>query len=338
MFLFSKRLVTLKDFKKALIAVGGKPYVMSDKECPGFHHAITSDDVFFLKEQPKKMVVLGGGYIATECASFFNKLGTEVHMFNRSRPMRKYDNQIADYIIESFTTEGMQILNGVKFTEIQKNKDGTLTVHYFDEETQKVHKLEKVDVVLAAISRFANSELLNLKAIPKLKLADDKLKGGFKGEYDRVSENVYAVGDCLAGVPELTPIAIKSGRKLADKLQREFDGLFPLITNVDIEFFPSTIFTWPEYSFCGLSEESAKLKFGDNKVISYHSRRVLLESALEPEHKTNTYVKIICVKQDDQGERVVGMHYVGANAGEVMQGFAVRLLVRFKKRIHKRGT
>lgn len=306
------------------MAVGGKPYVMSESECKGFHHAITSDDIFFLKEQPKKVLVLGGGYIASECASFLSKLGTKVILMNRSRPLRKYDRQIADYLLEKFEEDGWEIINGAKPTSIVKEADGTLTVTYYDEDLKQSVTIDKVDQVLSAISRVPNVQNLNLKAIPAIKQAKDgKLLGGFNGEYDRLSDSIYAVGDCLAGVPELTPIAIKGGRHLADKLDSEASGITDAKSDVDTKFYPSTVFTWPEYSFCGYSEEEAIKKFGAEHVICYHSRSVLLESALDTEHQTKTYVKIVTVRQEDGSNKIMGMHYVGANAGEVMQGFAV---------------
>lgn len=297
--------------------------MMSEAECKGFHHAITSDDVFFLTTQPKRVLVLGGGYIASECASYLRKLGSEIIMMNRSKPLRKYDNQIAEYILDHFEKDGIQLINGAKPIEIVKEADGTLTVTYYDEELKRIDKLQ-VDQVLSAISRLPNVEYLNLKAVPSIKQAKDgKLVGGFNGEYDRLNENTYAIGDCLSGMPELTPFAIKSGRHLADKLEEEFSGVKPKDSRVETKYYPSTVFTWPEYSFCGYSEEEAKKKFGEENVISYHSRSVLLESALEPDFKTKTYIKIVTVRQEDGSNQVVGLHYVGANAGEVMQGFAV---------------
>lgn len=307
-----------------MLAVGGKPYMMSEKECPGFSHAINSDDIFFLKEQPKKMVVLGGGYIATECASFLQKLGTEVIMINRSRPLRKYDRQIGQYMLEQLEKSGIKFINEARPVRIDKESDGKLTVTYYDEELKREEKVRDVDHVLSAISRTANVEFLNTKAVPELKQEKGgKLIGGYKGEYDRLSESLYAIGDCLAGMPELTPIAIKSGRHLSDKFDAEIEGVAHRDFAVDIKNYPSTVFTWPEYSFCGLSEEEAKKRYGEDKVFAYHSRSPLLESALE-EEKVKTYIKIVTVRGEDGQHQVVGLHYVGANAGEVMQGFAVR--------------
>lgn len=320
-----KKQVILIAFKNALIAVGGKPYVMSEKECKGFSYAITSDDIFFLNDLPKKMIVLGGGYIATECASFFNKLGSEVIMINRSKPLRAYDSQMSSYLINCFEENGLKMTNNARPIEIFKEKDGTLTVTCVDIESNERFTIDKVDVVLSAISRVPNIGNLNLKVIPEIKIDEkSKLIGDFKGEYDRVGESIYAIGDCLAGMPELTPVAIKSGRHLAEKIGSELAGMPHRNSEFSLKYFPTTIFCWPEYSFCGYSEDEAKKIFGkDSIVVSFHSRSDLLEASLEEDNVTKTYVKIVCVRQSDGSNKIVGMHFIGANAGEVMQGFAV---------------
>lgn len=307
------------------MAVGGKPYQLLPSECKGYEHAITSDDIFFLKELPKKAVILGGGYIATECASFLSELGTEVYVINRSRPLRKYDLQISQYMTDKFTKAGWKIIDQAKPVEIMKLKNGKLEFSYVTKDYPFANQIiENVDIVLSAISRVPNVDYLGLKNTPSIKLSKDRrLLGGFNKEYDRLSKDIYAIGDCLEGMPELTPIAIKSGRHLASKINSEMSGEPVFDSTVDLTNFPSTVFTWPEYSFCGYSEENAVDKFGKENVICYHSLAELLESSLEDNDRTETYVKIVCFKQPNGNEKVVGLHYVGVNAGQVMQGFAV---------------
>ena len=312
-------------FSRAVVAVGGKPFRLSEEECPGSQHVITSDDVFFLKQLPRRAVVLGGGYIATECASFLAKLGTEVHLLNRSRPLRKYDAQVAEFLVGQFERAGWRLANNARPTRIDRQADGTLTVRYAQvDDPRAAHSIDQVDVVLSAISRQPNLDWLGLQRVPSVRLdKEGRLVGGVGGEQERVGDGVYAVGDCLAGMPELTPVAVKSGRRLASKLERELSGQPPADSAVDLTAFPSTVFCWPEYSFCGLSEEQAVDQCGREAVRCYHSLADLLESSLESGQPTPIYVKIVCAVQADGEERVLGLHFVGANAGEVMQGFAV---------------
>jgi thioredoxin reductase (NADPH) len=297
--------------------------MLPEEKCKGFHHVLTSDDIFFLPEQPKKVVVLGGGYIATECASFLRKLGSEVSMINRFKPLQRFDRQISEYLLNHFTKEGWEFICQSAPVEIVKEADGKFTVTYQNIGTLEKGVVRGVDQVLSALSRTPKTGTLNLQSVPEVKLTKNgKLIGGFNGEYERVTDNIYAIGDCLEGVPELTPVAIKSGRRLADKLDAKLSG-YKTVTNLSLEYLPSTVFTWPEYSFIGYSEEEAKKKWGNVPITCFHSQSNLLESALEPEHKTQTYVKIVCCREEDGSNKVVGLHYVGANAGEVMQGFAV---------------
>lgn len=314
--------VTSLEFKKAVIAVGGKPVTLSELECKGAEYAITSDDVFFMTERPKKILVLGGGYIAMECASYFKKLGSEVVVMVRSVPMRVYDPQVSEYVLKYMTEDGVEFINQSLPTEIKKNSNGSFDVVYKNDKGEAA-VLEKVDTVLSAISRRPYFDQLNLSVLPGIKQTNShKLIGGVNGEQERIHENIYAVGDCLEGPPELTPIAIRFGRFLAKKLDKQIKGEEPKELNFDYKFFPSTVFTYPEYSFCGYNEPEARKKFGSDKVKAYHGLASVLEWAMILE-SPKAYFKAVCLIQPDGQEKVIGLHYVGPNAGEVMQGWAV---------------
>ncbi len=306
-----------------MIAVGGKPVTLSPQECKGAEHAITSDDVFFMTEKPRKILILGGGYIALECASYFKKLGSEVVLMVRSVPMRVYDPQVSGYVLKYMAEDGVQFVNHSVPTEITKNPDGTFSVAYKNDAGETA-VLEKVDVVLSAISRRPFFDRLNLRALPDIKQGRNQLLvGGVNGEQERIHANIYAVGDCLEGPPELTPVAIRFGRFLANKLAMQIKGERPKELNFDYKFFPSTVFTYPEYSFCGYSEPEARTEFGAARVKAYHGLSSVLEWAMVLE-SPKAYFKAVCLVEADGSEPVIGMHYVGPNAGEVMQGWAVR--------------
>ena len=275
-----------------------------------------------MTEKPKRILVLGGGYIAMECASYFKKLGSEVVVMVRSVPMRVYDPQVSEYVLKYMTEDGVQFVNYAMPTEIKQNSEGSFDVSYKNDKGD-VSVLEKVDTVLSAISRRPYFDRLNLAVLPGVKQSSHhKLVGGVNGEQERVHENIYAVGDCLEGPPELTPVAIRIGRFLAKKLALQIKGEQPKELNFDYSFFPSTVFTYPEYSFCGYSEPEARRHFGTVNVKAYHGLSSVLEWAMILE-SPKAYFKTVCLIQADGQERVIGLHYVGPNAGEVMQGWAV---------------
>ena len=246
----------------------------------------------------------------------------------RSKPLRVYDHQIADFILQQLQQDGIEMINGAFPHEISKNEDNTYKVTYKTSDGKEV-VMDGFNQVLAAISRVPNTHYLNLqKAFPGIKIADSgKLIGGYKGEVDRVNETLHSVGDCLEGVPELTPVAIKFGRFLANKMIKQFRGETVEQLNFDNSFFPSTIFTYPEYSFVGPSEVQAREEFGADNIKAYHGLTAPLEHAIN--YMTGkAYMKIVCRKEANNREKVLGMHFVGPHAGEVMQGFAVYLLDR----------
>jgi thioredoxin reductase (NADPH) len=329
-----------------VIATGGRPNLLDEKNCTGVtKYAITSDDIFSMKKPPNKTLVVGGGYIALECAGFLKTLGYPVTVMTRSdRFLRGFDmgsvNMLMQYMEQQM---GMRIIPNNLPYHIEKKENGKLQVKWKNQMTKDVAE-EEFDTVLMAIGRTANTSNLHLQKVgvginPKT----SKIIGGFNDEFEQTSvPNIFAIGDTLENTPELTPIAQKSATMLARRLDARRKGVLPTATGyrkllMDYRDFPTTVFTPIEYSCCGLSEEQAINRFGVENIEVYHSRFVPLEDALE--HKIlpsgdptlkKVYCKVICNKKDQ--ERVVGFHYLGPNAGEVLQGYAVAMKMGMHKK------
>merc|ERR1712070_347246 len=175
---------------------------------------------------------------------------------------------------------------------------------------------EVFDTVLGAIGRMADTDKLGLE---KLGVEVNPKNRRIIGKYEQTDcPNVYAVGDVLDGTPELTPVAIQAGIALARRL---FDGSQEQMDYVNV---CTTVFTPIEYSCVGLSEEDAIAKFGSDNVEIYHREFLPLEWSLpHGRSQSNCFCKVICDKTPEQN--VLGMHYVGPHAGEVMQGFGVAI-------------
>jgi len=294
-----------------VVAVGGRPRQLA---IPGGEHCITSDDIFSLKESPGKTLCIGASYISLECAGFLAGIGLDVTVMVRSILLRGFDRQMADKVGEGLKAHKVKFINTTIPEKIEKLASGKLEVHYKNRETGQTGK-EEFDTVLVAIGRNADTEKINCEAAG-LKLAKNGKIVGDHGYAEQSSQaNIYAVGDCLEGYPELTPVAIQAGKVLADRL---FGGSRLAMDYVNV---PTTVFTPVEYGACGLSEEDAEQEHGDN-VIVYHSEFTPLEYTV-PHRDISCYMKLICVK--NQSERVVGLHYFGPNAGEVTQGFALSM-------------
>lgn len=321
-----------------IVAVGGRPTYMSEDTCSGQNHMLTSDDIFSLNRSPDKTLVVGGGYIALECAGFLRNLGYPVTVMNRTDVfLRGFDTDMSRVIIEFMKRDaGIDFIPWTLPNLIETNGEGRFAVKYKSFKDSKEGR-DEFDTILLAIGRTPNTKLLNLnKAGVKINDSNQKIVGGHKDEFEKTSvDHIYAVGDCLDKVPELTPIAQKSGQNLAKRLylrinQKENSKEFSFY-KMDYKDFPTTVFTPIEYSCCGYSEEQAIQEFGKENIQVYHSRFTPLEQTLIMRNhpadgeslKMKGYAKIVCNIKDN--ERIVGIHYTGPNAGEVMQGYAVAL-------------
>ncbi|MBD2295902.1 glutathione-disulfide reductase [Anabaena sphaerica FACHB-251] len=291
---------------KVLIAVGGQP---TKPNILGIEHAITSDDMFHLKQQPQRIVILGGGYIGSEFACIMNGLGTEVTQITRSDMiLRGFDDDLRNEIQQGMTNHGIKILNKVQLIAIEKDAEGIKLTVRKDEETEETIVVDAVS--LAALGRKPNTQNLGLENT-KVKLHDGAIV------VDKYScteeENIYAVGDCTKTI-NLTPVAINEGRAFADTV---FGGKS---RTMSYENVPTAIFTTPEAATVGLTEAEAREKYGDAVKI-YRSRfRPMYYTLAGKEEKT--MMKLVV---DQNTDKVLGAHMVGTNAAEIIQGIAIAI-------------
>jgi len=298
--------------RRFVIAVGGRPSL--PEWVPGYEHGITSDDIFYLKKNPGKTLVVGAAYVALECAGFLHGVGCDTTVMVREYILRGFDGECADKITIHMQQHGTRFLQPYNLKAIQKLDDGKLQVTYTHAFT-KEESSELFDTVFFAIGRYADVKALHLDMFD-MKMKDKKI---LTNEYQQTSvPHIYAIGDIIAGGLELTPVAIKTGRLL---VQRFYAGSSK---KMDFNLVPTTVFTPLEYGACGLSEEDAAKKFGEDNIKVYKKSYYVLEYSLGPRKSTDqAFIKLICTKDND--ERVLGFHYCGPNAGEVTQGIGVAM-------------
>ncbi|AFY36460.1 glutathione-disulfide reductase [Calothrix sp. PCC 7507] len=291
---------------KILIAVGGHPI---RPNILGIEHAITSDDIFNLKEQPKRIVILGGGYIGSEFACVLNGLGTEVTQVIRGdKILRGFDDDLRSEIQEAMGKHGIRILNNIQLIAIEKDAAGVKVTVRGEEGTEETVVADAVS--LAAVGRKPSTHNLGLENTG-VKLHDGAV---VVDQYSRTAdENIYAVGDCTNKI-NLTPVAINEGRALADTV---FGGKSRTMSYDNV---PTAIFTTPEAATVGLTEAEAREKYGDAVKI-YRSRFRSMYYTL-PGKEEKTLMKLVVNEKTD---KVLGAHMVGKDAAEIIQGVAIAI-------------
>ena len=264
-------------------------------------------------------------FIAIECAGFLKELGNEVIMINRSSFLRVFDQTIAGKILENMKSGKLKALEKATIKNIDKISDTEYIVELLvDGEVKKA----KVNTIMLAIGRDPNTSILSETSI-ELNSRSYKIQGR-EEEPERTNiENIYALGDVLEGVPELMPVAQKSGKLLAKRINERIKGNMnesEILNNfsMDYDHIPTTVFSNIEYSFVGISEEEATCE-----IEVYHREVTPLEVSIYKENSSTAYMKIICTK--DKEEKVLGIHYLGPHAGEVINGFAIAMKLGLKK-------
>ncbi|EFC47543.1 predicted protein [Naegleria gruberi] len=301
--------------KVIILSVGGTPNIPQD--VPGAtEYAITSDDIFSLKEEPGKTLVIGASYIALETASFLKGLGYESSVMMRSIPLRGFDQECAWKVVDGMKERGVKFLEQCIPVKIEKSSDhettGEYTVHYKDLSTQQVYT-ENYKTIMFAVGRRAVTKELNIDLD-----MDESGKIIVSDNEQTSKKHIYAIGDCINKKTELTPVAIRAGKLLASRLTNKGTEL------MDYDNVPTSIFTHPyEYGCCGLSEEEAVQRYGEDDIEVYISLYSPIEHQLSHRDTNKTFMKIITLKSAN--EKVIGFHYVGANAGEITQGIAVAI-------------
>ncbi|KAF4503415.1 glutathione reductase [Fusarium agapanthi] len=245
--------------KKILLATGGNPTVLQG--IPGAEYGINSDDFFELDHRPKKVTLVGAGYIAVEFAGMLNALGTETHLFIRhGKFLRTFDEMIKDEILSEYECVGIHIHNKSKIERVTET--GKLTLHYSDSAGQG--KLEDLDTLIWAIGRTPEVEGLDLDVIG---IKQNERGQIITDEYQNTNvENIYSLGD-VVGKIELTPVAIAAGRKLSARLGGEKFRT----SKLDYDLIPSVVFAHPEVGTIGLTQEEAEKKYGRDTIKIYQS-------------------------------------------------------------------
>ena len=291
--------------EKILIAVGGKPVKPDD--IPGVEHAITSREIFNVKEQPKRMVIIGGGYIGVEFACILNGLGTEVTLVIRgNKILRGFDEDLRSEIQEGMERHGIRILIDKPKLSIAKKDTGLeITVHETDGDEEII--------VADAASLAATGRIPDLADLGLENTAVEVVNGAVAvDEYNKTAEDhIYAVGDCTDRI-NLTPVAINEGRAFADT---HFGGKS---RQMSYENIPTAVFSTPEAATVGLTEAEAKEKYGD-AIKVYRSKFRPMYYTI-PGKQEKTMMKLIV---DTNTDKVVGAHMVGDSAAEIIQGVAI---------------
>lgn len=286
--------------KYILVATGAWP-IMPDIE--GADHGITSNEVFHLDECPKRIVIVGGGYIANEFAGIFHQFGSHVTIVNRSGTLlRGYDEQIRDRLLQISMSKGINFRFNAQMERIEKTEDGTLCVHFQSGDPVAA------DVILFATGRKPNVDGLGLESAG----VDLDDKGAIKvDDYNKTScESIYAVGDVTDRL-QLTPVAIREGHAFADTV---FGGN---PRTVDYDCVPSAVFSHPPLAGVGMTEAQAKNKLGTVKVYTSDFRP--MKYVLAGREERALYKMIV----DATTDRVVGLHMIGPDAPEILQAAAI---------------
>lgn len=306
-----------------LIASGGHPII---PKIEGAEHGIDSDRFFELESQPRKVAVVGSGYIGIELAGIFNAMGSDVTVFTRTpHILRHHDSIIGETMMKEMERLGVKFAHNTNASKVIKHEGRELPLEMsWTAKDSDLVSSDSFDCVLWAVGRAPNTKPLNLPAVPGVKtssktghiVADEFQNTGVKG--------IYALGD-VYGKSELTPVAIAAGRKLSDRL---FGGEKFANSKLDYVNIPTVIFGHPVAGTIGFTEPQAREKFGDDQVKVYQSRFTNMYNAMTP-YKPPTAFKLIVAGAE---EKVVGLHIIGRGSDEILQGFGVAIKMGATKR------
>ena len=292
-----------------LVATGGQPQQL---EVPGAEHACVSDAMFDLPQFPKRLLVVGGGYIACEFASIFRGLGAAVTQCHRgTQVLRGFDDEVRDFLAAEMRKKDVDLLLGCQVAAIRRTGEGLLVDLAMDGPPQPPRT---VDVVLFATGRIPRVQGLGLESVGVAQRADGAIV--VDANYQTSVPSVHALGDVTSRV-QLTPVALGEAMVLVDRLFGPLPGR--PARSMDYDFIPTAVFTHPSVGTVGWSEADARARFG--AVTVYRSEFRALRHTLSGSSE-RTLMKLVV---EDATDRVVGLHMVGADAGEIVQGFAVAM-------------
>ncbi len=287
--------------KNILIAVGTKP-----RELNQFSNVnlLSSDGAFDLKNLPKNILIMGGGYIAVEFASIFNGLGVNTSLCIRGeRILSDFDEEISEFIMQQMQEKGVEILVE-DFPKQIELKEKSYKVFF-------KNKIRRFETVMGALGRVPN--------ISKLKIKNAKIKLNSKGAiqtndfFKTSAKNIYAIGDVIDKV-QLTPVAISEAMTFVNNLKSSYKKKF------NYKNIPTAVFSNPNYAFVGLSEKEAKKIYKKIKVYKSNFRSLKFSMSNSNE---KVLIKLII---NASNEKIIGLHYVGENAAEIIQGFSVAVV------------
>ncbi|CAK5280974.1 unnamed protein product [Mycena citricolor] len=300
------------------IATGGTPVIPSDAEIPGASLGMNSDGFFALEEQPKRVAVVGAGYIAVELAGVFNGLGSETHLLIRGETvLRTFDPAVQETLTPWIERTGVKLHKTSHIVKVEGQKGQELTI------TTDKGETFKVDALVWAIGRKSLTADMGLDKVGvKLDAKGDIVVD----EYQNTNiKGITAIGD-VQGKALLTPVAIAAGRRLANRLfgPAQFKN-----DKLSYENIPTVVFSHPTIGTVGMTEPEARKKFGDDAVKIYKtSFRSMYFAMVDEDHKEPSMFKLVCVGPE---EKVVGVHILGAGSDEMMQGFAVAVKMGARK-------
>ncbi|MGB0467685.1 MAG: glutathione-disulfide reductase [Pontibacterium sp.] len=288
--------------ERILIAVGGWPNV---PEFPGSEHVISSNEVFYLDEFPKRALVVGGGYIAVEFAGIFAGLGAKTDLIYRGDMfLRGFDNEVREFTAAEVAKKGVNLRFNSNITAIKKQADGSLLATLTDGSTLET------DAIMYATGRNPKVQGLGLEI-----LGIEQAKNGaivVNDEFQTSVPSVYAIGDVIDRV-QLTPVALAEGMALVKNL---YGGQS---LKVDYDLIATAVFCQPNIGTVGLSEEQARERY--DQVDVYKSNFRAMKHTLSGSDE-KTFMKMLVDRDTD---KVLGVHMVGPDAGEIIQGIAVAL-------------
>ena len=291
--------------KNILIATGGKPSV---PDIAGREHVITSNDIFDIDPFPKRLLVVGGGYIACEFASIFKGLGAQVtQLYRGAQVLRGFDEEIRGFIAAEMRKAGVDLRLNADVASIVKTAGGLLVT------LQDGSSLE-ADAVLYATGRVPLVQGLGLEALGIAQKPDGAIV--VNDNYQTSLPHIYAVGDVTARF-QLTPVALGEAMVVVDHLLGAAAGKAP--RSMSYDFIPTAVFTHPNIGTVGLTEAQARERFGAVRVFKSEFKALMHTLSGSSER---TFMKLLV---DEASDRVVGLHMVGAEAGEIVQGFAVAM-------------
>ena len=294
-----------------LIATGGWPFV---PEIPGREHAITSNEAFYLDELPRRVLVVGGGYIAVEFASIFRGCGADTKLLYRGELfLRGFDGSLRDHLKDELIKKDIDLQFNTDIARIDKQPDGSLLAVLKDGRTLEA------DCILYATGRRPMLDGLGLESLD-VKL-DDRGFIAVDDQYRTSTPSILAIGDVIGRI-QLTPVALAEGMAVARRLFKPEE-----YRPVDYNTIATAVFSLPNMATVGLTEEEAR-KLG-HKVVLFESRfrpmKLTMTGGLE-----RSLMKLVV---DAETDKVLGCHMAGPDAGEIMQGMAVALKAGATKRI-----